>query len=221
MPDDDRFERQLRGRGWRSAYRLAASECATPLLVDSLIKAAAHALRNQAQSPSLSNVVDVLQEALGSPPLLNRSNSSDGLGAFEHLANGLDQIEVQDRGHVGTQIAVRAAEKVFVEQARQNQIHSKEQIRDRLGEVFIADLIDHQCFSRVRNGIAEKKGRTAEQQHAWEQELREEIKPQARKLFRSAAEAGDNREVRAPKGIASPPAPLETQLHEPLIPLQR
>jgi hypothetical protein len=89
--------------------------------VDALMKAAAHALRNQAQSPFLSSVVDVLQEALGSPSLLNSSNSSGGLEAFEHLANGLDQIEVQDRG-VGTQIAVRAAKKVFVEQARQNQI---------------------------------------------------------------------------------------------------
>lgn len=220
MPDDDRFERQLRGRGWRSAYRLAAGECGTPLLVDALMKAAAHALRNQAQSPSLSSVVAVLQEALGSPSLLNRNSSSGGLEAFEHLTNGLDQIELQDRGYVGTQIAVRAAEKVFVEQARENQILTKEQIRDRLGQVFVADLIDHQCFSRVRNGIAEKKGRTAEQQHAWEQELREEIKPQARKLFRSAAESGDSRGVRAPKGI-SPPASLEVQLHEPLIPLQR
>jgi hypothetical protein len=54
MPDDDRFERLLRGRGRRTAYRLAAGNSETNLLVDSFIKAAAHALRNQAQSPSLS-----------------------------------------------------------------------------------------------------------------------------------------------------------------------
>jgi hypothetical protein len=40
MPDDDRFERQLRGRGWRKAYRLASGECRTPFLVDTLMKAA-------------------------------------------------------------------------------------------------------------------------------------------------------------------------------------
>ena len=91
----------------------------------------------------------------------------------------------------------------------------------RLHQWRFEDRRNNQCFSRVRNGIAEKKGRTAEQQHAWEQELREEIKPQARKLFRSAVEAVDNRDVRAPKGIAAAPASLETQLHEPLIPLQR
>ena len=221
MPDDDRFERQLRGRGWRKAYRLAASDCGGGLLVDVLMKAAAHALRNQAQSPSLSNVVAVLQEAFETPALQNRTGSSDGLGAFEHLTNGLDTIEAQDRGHIGTQIAVRAAEKVFVEQTRRAVMPSAEEISDRLGEVFIADLIDQQCFSRVRNGIAEKKGRTAEQQYAWEHQIREEMKPQARKLFRSAAKAEDKRAVRAPKGIASPPAALEVQLHEPLVPLQR
>ncbi len=57
---------------------------------------------------------------------------------------------------------------------------SSEQIQDRLGEAFVADLVDHQCLSRVRNGIAEKTNRTVEQQHAWEQGLKENLKPQAR-----------------------------------------
>ena len=37
------------------------------LLVDSFIKAAAHALRNQAQSPSLSEAANVLCESLNVP----------------------------------------------------------------------------------------------------------------------------------------------------------
>jgi len=219
MPDDDRFERLLRGRGWRSAYRLAAGNSETNLLVDSFIKAAAHALRNQAQSPSLSDVANVLCESLSVPSLHNGKMSS-GLEAFEHLSSGLDEIGAKDRGHIGTQLAIRAAERVFVEQARQTGAASSEQIQDRLGEVFVADLVDHQCLSRVRNGIAEKTNRTVEQQHAWEQGLKENLKPQARKLFRSALKATDSGEVRAPRGTATPP-PLEVQLHEPLVALQR
>ena len=115
---------------------------------------------------------------------------------------------------------IRAAERVFVEQARQMEVASNEQIQDRLGEAFVADLVDHQCLSRVRNGIAEKTNRTVEQQHAWEQGLKENLKPQARKLFRSALKATDTGDVRAPKGTATPP-PLEVQLHEPLVALQR
>jgi len=69
MPDGDRFERTLRGRGWRSAYRLATGSSEPNLLGDSFIKAAAHALRNQVQSPSLSDVATVLCESLNVPSL--------------------------------------------------------------------------------------------------------------------------------------------------------
>lgn len=221
MPDDDRFERLLRGRGWRSAYRLAAGNSATPLLVDSLMKAAAHALRNQAQSPSLPKVVNLLHESLNLQSLHYTRNASAGLEAFEHLSNGLDQIEAEDRGYVGTQLARRAAEKVFIEHSHKIGTATGEQVQDRLGEVFVSDLVDHQCLSRVRNGIAEKNSRTVDQQHTWEQQLRESLKPQARKLFRSAAKADDSRAVRAPRSTATPPPSLEIQLHEPLVPLQR
>jgi len=108
MPDDDRFERLLRGRGWRSAYRLAAGNSEMNLLVDSFIKAAAHALRNQAQSPSLSEVANVLCESLNVPSL-HDGRTPSGLEAFEHLSNSLDDIGVKDRGHVGTQLAIRVA----------------------------------------------------------------------------------------------------------------
>src|ERR1700687_5630688 len=177
MPDDDRFERLLRGRGWRSAYRLAAGNSETNLLVDSFIKAAAHALRNQAQSPSLAEVANVLCASLH-VPTLHDGGTLSGLEAFEHLSNGLEDIGAKDRGHVGTQLAIRAAERVFVEQARKMEVASNEQIRDRLGEAFVTDLVDHQCLSRVRNGIAEKTNRTVEQQHAWEPGLNETPKPQ-------------------------------------------
>ena len=220
MPDDDRFERLLRGRGWRSAYRLAAGNSEMNLLVDSFIKAAAHALRNQAQSPSLSEVANVLCESLNVPSL-HDGRTPSGLEAFEHLSNSLDDIGVKDRGPVGTQHAIRVAERVFVEEARQAEAASSEQIQDRLGEAFVADLVDHQCLSRVRNGIAEKTNRTVEQQHAWEQGLKENLKPQARKLFRSALKVTDTGAVRAPRSTATHPPPLEVQLHQPLVTVQR
>jgi hypothetical protein len=81
--------------------------------------------------------------------------------------------------------------------------------------------VDHQCLSRVRSGIAEKTNRNLEQQHAWEQGLKENLKPQARKLFRNALKANESGDVRAPRCTAAPPPSLERQLHEPLVPLQR
>jgi hypothetical protein len=69
---------------------------------------------------------------------------SRGLEAFEHLSSGRDETGAKDRGHIGTQLAIRAAERAFVEQHRQMDAASSEQIQDRLGEAFVADLVDHQ-----------------------------------------------------------------------------
>jgi hypothetical protein len=220
MPDGDRFERLLRGRGWVKAYRLAAGNAEWALLVDSLVKAAAHALRNQAQSPSLLDVATVLCESLAFPSLRDSRSPSGGSQAFEHLCHGLDDIEALDRSYVGTQLAIRAAEKVFAEYSRQGGLAENEVILDRLGEVFVSHLIDHQCLSRVRSGIAEKNNRTVEQQASWEENLNEHLKPQARKLFQNALKTEDATAVRAPKSTATRPS-LEVQLHEPLVPSGR
>jgi hypothetical protein len=47
MPDGDRFERSLRGWGWRSAYRLAAGGAASEQVTDRLMPAFASYLRRQ------------------------------------------------------------------------------------------------------------------------------------------------------------------------------
>jgi len=220
MPDGDKFERRLRGRGWAKAYRLAGGSAEWSVLTDSLITAAAHALRNQTQSPSLSEVASALRESL-SFRAPDDSRSSPGIvEAFEQLCNTLDDIEARDRNYVGTQIAIRAAEKVFAEQSRQTVAPEREQIVQRFGEVFIWDLVDQQWLSRVREGICEKNNCTVEQQAAWEEQLKGNVKLQARKLFRSAMSAENVKSVRAPKRT-TPAQPLEVQLNEPLVTLDR
>ena len=54
MPDADRFERVLKGKGWRRAYRLASGNSPIAMVVNALINAAAHGLREQVQCPSES-----------------------------------------------------------------------------------------------------------------------------------------------------------------------
>jgi hypothetical protein len=210
MPDEDRFERLLRGRGWKRSYRLACGGSPIVVLADSIIKASASALRGHGQCPSLQRIADVLSEALELAPR--------GSG-FAHLADALDLIEAEDIGFVGTQVARKAAEKVFLERAGRSD--GGREIVDQLGETFICDLIDHQLLSRVRPSVTEKNHRSVEDQHRWEGELRDVLKPLACKLFRSALKSEDKNAIRAPKRTAAPPPPLEIRLHEPLIPLQR
>ena len=210
MPDEDRFERLLRGRGWKRAYRLACGSSPMPVVADAIIKASAAALRGHGQCPSLQRIADVLSEALRS--------AQSGSG-FATLVDALDVIEADDIGFVGTQLARKAAEKVFVERAGRSD--DEGEVVDELGETFICDLIDHQLLSRVRPSVTEKNHRSVEDQRRWEGELREALKPLACKLFRSALRSEDKDAIRAPKRTAAPPPPLEIRLHEPLVPLPR
>jgi len=181
-----------------------------PVVADAIIKASAAALRGNSQCPSLRRIAGVLSEAVRLAQV--------GSG-FAALVDALDVIEADDIGFVGTQLARRAAEKVFVERAGRSD--GGEEIVDQLGETFICDLIDHQLLSRVRPSVTEKNHRSVEDQRRWEGELRDALNPLACKLFRNALRSEDKNAIRAPKRTAAPPPPLEIRLHEPLVPLPR
>ena len=221
MPDADRFERLLRGKGWRRAYRLASGNQPIPLVVDALISATAHALRERVQCPSLSRIVEELHISLASRSDDGGSDRQDGDGAFAQLTAALDEIESDDIGYLGTRLARRCAEKVSVELANRGEEPAFEEVRDRFAEVFVAELVDNQCLSPIRPGVAELNSRSTEEQYKWEIELRESLKPQARKLIQSAVKAKESRAIRAPRRIGTSSNPLEIRLHEPLVPLLR
>ncbi len=64
MPDGDRFERTLFGKGWRKAYRLACSNEPLTPLGDTLMKAVAAALRGPLACASLTKIRDAVYNAL-------------------------------------------------------------------------------------------------------------------------------------------------------------
>jgi hypothetical protein len=221
MPDADRFERLLKGKGWRRAYRLASGNAPMSMIVDALTKASAHGLREQVQCPSLSKILAELCQALSVRSEQNGPETAVQDDAFVGMVAALDEIELDDFGYLGTRLARKSAERVFVELSRREGAPEFDEVRDRFADVFIADIIDNRCLSRIRPGIAEQNKRTTEDQFKWEQELRENLKPQARKLVQSAVKARESRAIRAPKKIGGSPTPLEVRLHEPLVPLSR
>jgi hypothetical protein len=191
------------------------------MVVNALINAAAHGLREQVQCPSLSRILAELYHSLNVRSDHNGMETADGEDAFVGMVSALDEIESDDFGYLGTRLARKSAEKVFVELSRREGTPEFDEVRDRYADVFIADLVDNQCLSRIRPGIAEQNNRTTAEQYKWEQELRENLRPQARKLIQSAVKARESRAIRAPKRIGVSPTPLEVRLHEPLVPLSR
>ena len=64
MPDGDRFERTLHGKWWRKAYRQACAGESFQMLGDTLMKAAADALRRQLACTALAKIRDAVYQAL-------------------------------------------------------------------------------------------------------------------------------------------------------------
>jgi hypothetical protein len=145
--------------------------------------------------------------------------AADRENAFVGLVSALDAIESDDFGYSGTRLARKSAEKVFGELSRQEGTPKFEEVRHRFADAFIVEIVDNQCLSRIRPGVAEQNNRSTEEQYKWEQELRENLKPQARKLIQNAVKARDSRAIRAPKKVGGSATSLEVRLHEPLVPL--
>ena len=95
MPDADRFERLLRGKGWRHAYRLAAGNAPILVVVDALTKASAHGLREQVQCPSLSRILEELCHSLSVRSGQSDVEMSGQDRAFADMVSALDEIELK------------------------------------------------------------------------------------------------------------------------------
>jgi hypothetical protein len=94
MPDADRFERLLRGKGWRHAYRLAAGNAPIPVVVDALTKASAHGLREQVQCPFLSRIVEELCHSRSVRSGHNDVQTASQDDAFADRVSAFDEIEL-------------------------------------------------------------------------------------------------------------------------------
>ena len=95
MPDGDKFERRLRGKGWAKAYRLSCSNDSLNPIVDQLMAACASSLRNGLQDSDtlLQKVGKALCEALRLESQAKRTGLTSYKDmAFLHLDRNLDDL---------------------------------------------------------------------------------------------------------------------------------
>lgn len=90
MPDGDRFERRLRGKGWRAVYRLGCSGAPINAIADKVMGAVANVFRTESIE-CISKIFATLLEALDPlrNPLFKEALSHR---AFEALATNVQAI---------------------------------------------------------------------------------------------------------------------------------
>ncbi len=203
MPDGDKFERRLYGKGWRRAYRLSGTSDSIDLIIDNLMSACSAALRDDLQDSStfLQTMRKSIFEGLG----IEAKAKATGLPLYKDLAylqlsRNLDSLS--DTGKLDLVYGLKTtAESVFLEFRESCNEVSREQVIDRIAEATVEKIIDTRFLSRIRDGIMETRKHSIEEQEAWEQNLKEKLAKPAREMLVNIIRSEKQISVRAPKKL--------------------
>src|ERR1044072_161768 len=115
MPDGDRFERTLYGKGWRKAYRLACSDQSYDLIGDRLNKAVAAALRGPFACAPLLSMRNAVLQALRDDRRKAILPDAGNTDPFAILSERLEDIAAEDSNSASSRLAIRKAKEVYLE----------------------------------------------------------------------------------------------------------
>ena len=206
MPDGDKFERRLRGKGWRRVYRLSCgedSEGSMSLIVDEMIGACAAALRDGIQDSHtvLQNIKSAVCEALK----LESKAKKTGLASYNDLAYLHLSRNIESLGNNGDfdmmQCLKTMARSVFLEFRQRCDSISDKQVTDRLAEATVERIIETRFLAPAREGVMKKRKRSMEEQNFWEQSLKEKLSNPARKMLVRIIRSKRRVSIRAPKKL--------------------
>jgi hypothetical protein len=216
MPDGDRFERTLCGRGWRKAYRLARANEKFDLIGDALITAVAAALRGPLVCHSLAKIRGAVYQALREKARAGQLHFGDQSLAdpFRMLTDLLADIANEDSNSVSTQLAARAAQTVYLDLQRDCEDVTSSQIQDRLNKELGERILRHQFLARVREGVVLANNRTAEEQMAWEDDLFAHLDDRLKKTVDQMFRADGKIAIRAPRRTTPQRKMTIEELHE-------
>jgi len=214
MPDGDRFERKLRGKGWRNVYRLGCNAAPTEAVVDKIMGAVANVFRTEANQ-SIRDICTKLEEAINllESTLFRESVSQN---VFDQLSFNVQAVVAEEGYSELPRLGQRAALRTFNEIEGSRQVPSGDVIRQHFTRNLVWELSERRCLSAVRDGIMESTGRDKGSQLIWEAELRKSILEPCAALSKSLLSEDRSRVIRAPKRLfQSKPTTLET-LRQPL-----
>lgn len=215
MPDVDRFETKLRGKGWRKVYRLGCSGAPTEAVVDRIMRAAVNVFRSEG-TQCVRRTYSRLQECINllrTTPLFRESIIHN---AFDQLSSEIHRL-VEEEGYSDlARLTERAALQTFVEMEQSAQIPSNDLIRQEFMRNLVWDLSQRRCLSAVRDGIMQSTGRDAQAQMNWEAKLRGLLLESCGALSKSLLSEEASGSIRAPRRVFKPkPTTVET-LYQPL-----
>jgi len=215
MPDVDRFQTKLRGRGWRKVYLLACSGAPAEAVIDRILGAAVNVFQIEG-TQSLRLIYSKLEESISllrGTPLFRESLSHT---TFDQLSSDIHKV-VENQGYSElARLSERAALQTFVKMEQSAQIPSYDAVRQHFMRNLVWELSIRRCLSAAREGIRQSRGRGAQAQMDSEEELREALLQACVNLGRNLPSEHPSDSIHPPKPLFKPkPTTLET-LNQPL-----
>ena len=214
MPDGDRFERTLRGGGWRSAYRLATGGATDQRVAEKVARACTSLIDADAVSCAAKHV-NALRGALKAAtlPLFPGEFPPE---RFRNLTHEIDGIAGDHGFGEFAQTCGRAASSCFCAMESEP-APSSAQIERTFAKSLIRDIVLNFFLARTRDGIAFNTRRNELEQHRWELSLLDCLEPIVEK-FAQGLSSGRQTRLALAKEFASTERSFNHQqrLHEPL-----
>jgi hypothetical protein len=156
MPDGDRFERALRGPGWRRAYRLSFAGGSNDALCDALKTAVAAKLRKTLDPHYLREIPRAIHQAL------------TGGSSFASFVDVLSKLHSEQSDFAGKLLAERSAQTVFIEFEPESRSANLTDVETRFSQELVERNVRNSFFAPAREGIACGNNRTAAEELEWE-----------------------------------------------------
>jgi hypothetical protein len=213
VPDGDRFERSLRGGGWRSAYRIAAGG-GTVLRVTEKLVGACLSLIDSEHSECAHKAMGALTSAL-EPRTMPLFQGSVEENSFERLTQDMDDISGDYRFGEFSQHCSRAVSRCFIAQEHSARLPLAD-IERLFARELITDIVSRNFFPAVRESIALNAGRDLVAQLAWEHTILDNLGGLVEGFARSLMSGRRMRVVRS-RPVEGNGKPFNLQrLNEPL-----
>jgi hypothetical protein len=168
MPDGDRFERLLRGGGWRSAYKIAAGGGTEQRVVEKL-GSACLGLINEDNSDCARKMMSALDSALSSGTMPLFPTYGDN-ASFEAFQRNIDDISADQSYGDFAQLCGRAAGRCFIENEHSARAPLA-QMEQMFAKELISEIVHRNFFHAVRDGISLNAGREPIAQRQWENRI--------------------------------------------------
>ena len=196
MPDGDRFERTLRGGGWRAAYKIAAAGGADERVAEKLLRACGSLIDNENSACAVRHMT-AIQEAL-KPTTMPMFEGIGPLYPFQDLMRDLDEIASDYRFGAFAQLCTRTASRCFLEQENKSPLTASALERSFAAKL-IEDVLNSNFFATTRDGLASNTGRDASTQLAWERRINALLAPFVDTFAKCLKTGRSSRSLRIPE----------------------